>query len=357
MPRTSKSKKKPLTRKQKIIAAVKKPGTALRTRVGNFMSRRPHRSFQLTRRRDYNRSLELPGYIAFTRTVNKTLRQHKRTFILLAVVYALLTSLFVGIGSQDTYSTLTSTLKDTGSEIFKGNIGQVGQAALLFVSIGSTGLTAAPTEAQQIYIILLGLLIWLTTVWLLRSLLAGHKVKLRDGLYNAGSPIISTFFVAIVLTVQLIPIGLAVIAYAAANATGLLAGGVAAMLFWFAALLLAVMSLYWVTSTFFALIIVTLPGMYPMKALKTAGDMLVGRRLRILLRILWMLLCISVTGILTMIPTILIVTGLTNVWPVVDRIPIVPLALMLFSVTAFIWAASYIYLLYRKVVDDDAKPA
>jgi len=347
MPRTSK----------KIVAAIKKPFVAAKTRAQDFMARRPHRSFQMTRRRDYNRSLKLPGYFAFSRSVTKTLFQYKKVFIWLAAVYAVLTILLVGIGSQETYNSLTSTLQDTGEQVFQGNLGQLGQAALLFVSIGSSGLNASPTEAQQIYLVLLALLVWLTTVWLLRGLIAGHKIKMRDGLYSAGAPIIATFLVALVLIIQLIPLGLAAVGYAAATSTGLLNGGVAAMLFWFAAALLAVLSLYWITSTFFALIIVTLPGMYPMKALRTAGDIVIGRRLRILLRILWMMAGILVAGAIVFIPIILITTGLTHLWPAVANVPIVPIALLLFSVGAFIWAASYIYLLYRRVVDDDAKPA
>jgi hypothetical protein len=355
MPRTS--KKKVQTKKQRIVATVKKPFTLIKVRTTAFMARRPHRSFRLTRRRDYDRSLQLPRYVTFTRSVNKTVWKHKKVFMWLAVVYAVLTFILVGIGSQDTYSTLTSTLQSTGSEIFQGNLGQLGQAGLLFVSIAASGLTTTPTEAQQIYIVLLGLLVWLSTVWLLRHLLAGHKVTMRDGLYSAGSPIIATLLVTIVMVVQLIPIALALIGYSAASTTGLLNGGVASMLFWIAAALLTVMSLYWITSTFFALIIVTLPGMYPLRALRTAGDMVVGRRLRILLRMLWMFGAIIVASTVVMIPIILIDTGLTHLWPAVGSIPIVPVALLLMSVISFVWAACYIYLLYRKVVDDDAEPA
>lgn len=343
MPRSSKKKQSPIQ--------------FVRSSIDGFLARRPHRSFRLTRRRDYTRSLQLPGLFAFTHSVTKTVWKFKKTFLGLAAVYAVLTAVLIGIGSQETYSTLTDVLKTTGQEIFEGNFGQIGQAALIFVSIGTTGLTQTPTEAQQIYILLVGLLIWLTTVWLLRNLLAGHKVKLRDGLYSAGAPIISTMLVSIFLVIQLIPVALAVIGYSAATATGLLESGVAAMLFWFAAALLTILSLYWVTSTFFALIIVTLPGMYPIRALKTAGDMVVGRRIRILLRILWMFVVVIVSGAVVLIPAILITGGLVQLWPAVNAVPIVPVVLMLFSVSAFIWSASYIYLLYRKVVDDDAQPA
>ncbi|RWZ78910.1 MAG: hypothetical protein EOT05_04165 [Candidatus Microsaccharimonas sossegonensis] len=355
MPRTS--KKKPQTKRKKLAAVVKKSLFSVRTQIKTFLKSRPHRSFRLSKRRDYNRSLKLPGYVAFGRQVTNTLWRYKKIFVSLGVVYAALTIVLIGIGSQQTYLTLASTLRDTGSQIFQGNIGLLGQAALIFISISSSGLTGTPTEAQQIYVVILGLLVWLTTVWLLRHLLAGHTVKMRDGLYNAGAPIISTVLIVLVMVVQLIPVGLAVVGFAAANSSGLLAGGVAAMLFWFGAALLVVMSLYLLTSSFFALVIVTLPGMYPLRALKTAGDMMVGRRLRILLRIAWMMIAIIVAGAVVLVPIIMINIGLTNLWPAIGNVPVVPVVLMLFSVVAFIWSASYIYLLYRKIVDDDAKPA
>jgi hypothetical protein len=79
MPKSS--KKETPTRRQRIIAALTRPFTRLANRIAGFMSRRPHRSFRRTLRRDYRRSLKLPGYIAFTIFVNKTLLRFRRTFI------------------------------------------------------------------------------------------------------------------------------------------------------------------------------------------------------------------------------------------------------------------------------------
>lgn len=326
-------------------------------RVQSFLSRRPHRSFRRTRRRDYARSLQLPGYISFTHQVNKRVWELRKVFLLLAAVYAFLTIVLVGLGSQDAYSTLTETLRQTGAEVFQGDWGQVGQAGLLFASLASSGLTGTLTEAQQIYAGLLVLMTWLTTVWILRHSLAGHAVKLRDALYNAGSPIVSTFLVGLVLVIQLLPLAIAVIGYAAASASGLLEGGVEAMLFWLTAGLLAVLSLYWITSTFVALVIVTLPGMYPLRALQSAGDIVVGRRLRILLRIVWMSAAVVIAWAVVLIPFILLDGGLKQLWPVIESVPIIPVVLLAMTTLSIIWTASYIYLLYRKVVEDDAQPA
>lgn len=361
------TKKKPTTNKKPAskntvrgrgsLGWISERRAAIGRHIQDFKSRRPHRSFRLTRRRDYARSLQLPGYWAFSNYVFHTLWENKRLFGLLTLVYAVLSGFIVGVASQDVYTQLGDTLKETGGDIFEGNMGQIGQAGLLLAATISGGANATPTEGQQIYGAIFVLLAWLTTVWLLRNTLAGHAVRLRDGIYNAGAPIVATFFVAIVLIIQLLPLGLAFLGYSAAVSSGLLSGGVAAMVFWMVASLLAVLSLYWVTSTIIALVIVTLPGMYPMRALRTAGDLVIGRRLRILLRLLWMLLGIVVIWAVVMIPIVIFDTWIKGVWPAIANFPTIPLVLLAASSVTVVWAAGYVYLLYRKVVDDDALPA
>ncbi len=318
----------------------------------DFLSRRPHRSFQLTRRRDYVRSLELPGYVAFTHYVTKTIWSHRRTFFGLAAIYLVLFTILVGLGSQETYTTLSDTLQQTNEGIADGDLSRLGEAGLLFATIATVGITGNPTEAQQIYAVLLALLVWLTTVWLLRNKMAGHKVKLRDALYNAGSPLLSTFLVGLVLIVQMIPVLIAAIAYGAASASGLLNGGVEAMLFWIGAGLLGLLSLFWATSTLFGMVIVTLPGIYPMKALRNAGDLVLGRRVRILLRWIWMFLIIALLWLIVLVPAILIDLWLKGIWPAFVNIPMVPVVLAMLGTVSIIWISGYVYLLYRKVVDE-----
>ncbi len=337
--------------------SIKNIFSQLRGTNQKFLSRRPHRSFRQTRRRDYTRSLTLPGHWAFTAHVYRTLRESHQTFLLLALLSAIFTVLMVGTASQDTYTALTDTLRQTGTDVFQGNLGELGKAGLLFATAVTGGLSQTLTEAQQIYAGLIALLTWLTTIWLLRNLLAGHKVKLRDGLYNAAAPLLSTFIIALVLVVQLLPLAFALIGYSAALASGLLSGGVEAMLFWLVAGLLGLLSIYWITSTLIALVIVTLPGMYPLRALQTAGDLTIGRRVRILLRLGWMMLVSLVAWVVVMIPVILFDTWLKGLWPSLQGLPVIPFVLLGLSSLTIVWSASYVYLLYRKVVADDAQPA
>lgn len=355
MPTNSKKSKRSLGRV--LLDDIKKPFSAGRKRAREFLARRPHRSFRLTRRRDYARSLKLPGYFAFTKEVNDTLWRHRKIFLIFVLVYVIGSGIFVGLASQDNYTTLSDNLQNTGSEVFQGKLDQIGQAGIILFTIATTGLNTSITEVQQVYATILAILAWLVTVWLLRNLMAGRRVKVRDALYNAGTPIVATALVGLILIVQLIPVGIAAIGYASATATGLLSGGVEAMLFWVAASLLVILSLYWITTTFFAMIIVTLPGTYPMQAMKTAGDMVVGRRIRILLRIIWMLLNVAVAWAIVMIPIILLDAWLKSMWGQIQWLPIIPVTFLIVSTATVVWMASYIYILYRKVVDDDAKPA
>ena len=329
----------------------------IKLRIQDLLSRRPHRSFKRTLRRDYVRALKLPGYWAFTNYVRHTLWQNKKSFLWIMFLYAVITALLLGLASQDTYTQLADFLRQTGGNVFKGNWGSLGQASLLVTSGALGQFNTSLTEAQQIYAVILVFLTWLTTVWLLRALTAGRKPKLRDALYNAGAPIISTLLVGLLLVAQLIPVAFAVIAFGVLIPYGLLDGGAEAMLFWVSAGLLTLLSLYWITSTLIALVVVTLPGMYPMQAIRAAGDLVVGRRIRIMLRMLWLIFIVVVGWLAVMVPIILLDAWIKGIFKAIQWVPLVPIGLLFMGTVTVVWVASYIYLFYRKVVDDDAAPA
>lgn len=330
-----------------------KDGLAMRNAA--FLQRRPHRSFRRTRRRDYARSLKLPGYWSFTAYVWKYVWKRKRTFGLLILFYAAAAMALGSIASQSTYQQISDLLNKSVGEVIQGTWGSVGQAGVL---LAATFLSPAPlTPEQQIYVTLAAVFIWLTTVWLLRNMMAGGKPKLRDGLYSAGSPLIASLIVVLVAIVQLIPLALAALAYAGLSTYGLLDEGLGMMIYWVFCSIIGIMVLYWMVSTFLALVIVTLPGMYPFNALKAAGDIVVGRRLRILYRLLWLAFTVALGWVIVMIPAVLLDTGIKNLWPAIKGAPIVPVLAAFMASASLVWTAAYIYMLYRKIVDDDASPA
>lgn len=334
-----------------------KPVRPIVRRSKNLLSRRPHRSFRLTRRRDYKRSLKLPGYWSFTIMVAKILLKNWRLFGGLALTYAAITVIIAGFGAQDTYATLAQTLKDGSGDLFKGNFGTISQAGLLLLASVTNVLSPNITDAQTVLGGLAILFGWLATVWLMRNTLAGHKPRLRDGLYNSGSPVLATTIVGLIVTIQLLPAAIAMIVYSAAQYSGLLEGGPSAMLVWIGVILLGLLSVYWISGSFIALVIVTLPGMYPMNALRAAGDLVVGRRLRVLYRLIWVLVIVALVWLVVMIPIILLDGWLKGMISWISWLPLVPLCIFVLASVTLVYTGSYFYLLYRRIVDDDASPA
>lgn len=341
---TTAKKKKSATKLYNIAA----------TKRSSLLSRRPHRSFRLTRRRDYKRSLELPGYIAFTRQVWSMLWDNKKLFGGLAIVYAVLTAILIGLASQETYTQLQSIINESGKTLFAGTWGEFGKAGILLLTSASGSLVPELTEVQQVYSGLLLLIVWLTTVWLLRVIMTGKQPKLRDGLYNAGAPLVSTALISLLLLIQSIPFAAGLLIQSATNGS---ISGIEAMIFWIVSVLLAVLSLYWISTTMMALIVVTLPGMYPFQALRAAGDLVVGRRLRLLLRLAWLAVTILFAWLVVLLPAIIIENALSDKFQWVSSLPIVPMLMLLLASLATVWASTYVYMLYRKVVDDDSAPA
>lgn len=285
------------------------------------------------------------------------MNSRRRLFVGLIAFYVVVSAIFVGISSQGVYAELSDVITETTSDAIEGGFGTLGETGLLLAS-GLAG-TFSPqlSDVQQVFSALLFLLIWLTTVWLLRAILSGRTPRLRDGLYNAGSPIVPTAILFGILLIQLLPAVIAIIFLNVALSTSLLASGLIAMVTSVAVVILVVVSMYWATGTFIALIIITLPGMFPWQAMRVAGDLVIGRRMRILLRITWLIVGNLLLWIVIILPAIIIDRWIKDLLPALDWIPIVPIAIGCISAFIAVWSAAYVFLLYRKVVDDDAAPA
>ena len=272
------------------------------------------------------------------------------------ILYALII-IFLGIiTSQSTYDSIGKLVSESLGKIFNGGVGQLLNAGMLTFSSLAIDTTSLRAE-QGVMLALLVLMTWLTAVWLLREILLGLKPKLRDGLYNATAPLISTSVVLLILLIQLSPVGIMALAYSALVSVHILTEGFGMMLFGLLAASVLTLVLYWVTSTIIALVVVALPGMYPLRAIQAASDLVVGRRLRIMLRIVWAFVYSSVIWCVVMVSLVLLERGLSSKLKWLESVPIVPFAGAFMMALLFVWLAAYIYLLYRKVVADDAKPA
>ena len=312
-----------------------------------------HHSFRRSYREDYNRPLHVPGLMHHAMTTLKILAKNWRLFLPLTILIVLANIILVGLMSQESYKTFQTNLDDSIEESGIANVGKVAKASLILISTITTGgLNNGMSEAQQIFAVLLFVTIWLVAIYLLRHILAQHKVKLRDALYNAMSPLIPSLMVFAVLILYLIPIFIFIIFYSAAVTTEFFSTPFYACLFWVFASLLILLSLYLVPNALLALVAVSAPGMYPMLALRTATDLMQGRRIKFIIRLIFVLFFMAVFWIVIMVPIILLDQWLKSMWGWAESIPFVSFMLLLMTVMSAIYFTAYIYLFYRRMLDD-----
>jgi hypothetical protein len=285
-------------------------------------------------------------------TLRFLFKQWKLFGALLLVVVGL-NIVLVGLMSEETYVTFQDTLDETNEYLANGQLGQVAKASLLLVSTITTGgLTSGMSDVQQVFAILLFVVVWLVTIYLIRHLLAGNKPKFRDGLYNALSPLISTLLVFGVLFLYLIPIFIVVITYSAAVATDFLSTPLYAFVYWLFAAGLILLSCYLLPGALLGLVAVSAPGMYPMAAINTASDLIQGRRTRFIIRLLFGLFFLAILWVVVMLPMILLDMGIKGAVEWMEGVPVIPFVLLFMTTFVFIYFSAYIYLYYRRMLDD-----
>lgn len=74
------SKKSNADHKKGVWPGIKRDFSKLNQQRRNFLQRRPHRSFRLTKRRDYRRDLKIPGYWSLTSEACRLVWRNKKTF-------------------------------------------------------------------------------------------------------------------------------------------------------------------------------------------------------------------------------------------------------------------------------------
>lgn len=353
---TSKASKKSASAKppknffQKLTRSTKKLYTKIQAKRSKHVHL--HKSFRRSYREDYLRKTDTPGLLSHAMTTFNLIFKHWKTFFALIAIMAVAYVVLVGLLSEDLYQQFQTSIDETSAGLANGQIGNFAKAGLLLVSTITTGgLDTGMGEVQTVFMIALFLIMWLVTIYLLRHFLAGGRPKLRDALYNALSPLISTLLVFVVIFIQAIPLMLVAITYSAAVMTEFLNTPFYALVYFIFAALMILLSAYLLSSSLIALVAVTAPSVYPMAALLNASDLMAGRRTRLILRLLYLLIVVALIYLITMLPIILIDLWLKSIWPWLAGWPIVPFALLVVTCFVFIYATTYLYRYYRWLLD------
>lgn len=258
------------------------------------------------------------------------LKAHPKLFAGITAVYAALNLLLVqGIGGV-----ASSSDPSVFDGVFSGFSARLASGFTMFV--GLVGSTSGGSSADSGYKSILMLTGSLAIIWALRQVYANKHIRIRDSFYQGMTPLAPFVLVLCMITLQLLPLvaGSAFYAVVLANAAPAIAQ-LAALTVFFG---LGVWTLYMVTSSVFALYIATLPNMTPLKALRSAKDLVRGRRWTLLRKILFLPLALFVLAAVIMMPVILLAS---------------PVAAWLFFAVSAIGLAvvhSYMYALYRALL-------
>lgn len=261
------------------------------------------------------------------------LKNNAKLFLGMAAVYAALYVVLVqGVTALGGLSESKALLEQN----LTGNFAGVQASLALFSQLlGSSG---GATSTANSYQLLVTLVASLALIWTLRQVYAGQQVRVRDGYYRGMYPLIPFLLVLLVVALQLIPMAIGASLFTTAVNNGIAATPAEVALWAIGFFILAVISLYLITSSLFALYIVSLPDMAPLQALRSARELVRGRRWQVLRKILFLPLVLLVLSMVVLLPLIMFATALAG-W-------------VFFAVLA-LWlvvAHSYMYRLYRALL-------
>lgn len=253
----------------------------------------------------------------------------------IVLVYLVLNAIFAsGIGNM---SGNVQTIKDDLNSVGTGGhpvISGIGGFLQLALTSGANG-SATGSTFQMALIIIVSLVI----IWSLRQLLAGKKITTKQAFYSSMTPLVPLLLVLVFILIQFMPITIGSnVVSSIYTSVGTVSG------FWtaiFIALLvlLASWSLYMVSASLFAIYIVTLPGMQPRQALRSAKNLVRFRRWLVLRKVLFLpVLLLIISGIIC-VPLILYATFLVT--------PI----FYIFSMFSLLFIHTYFYSLYRSLLE------
>lgn len=282
------------------------------------------------------RSKKLPNAWRLTRIATGILWQNKGLFIGITLVYGFLNAILAkGLSG----GTDLSELKNALDQIATGHFGGLSSSLTIFaVLVGSAGNTSSATGGA--YQLFLALIASLALIWAFRQVLAGSSVRIRDAYYRGMYPLVPFILVLLVVSLQLLPLVIGSTIYSVVIGSGLapnLPEQLAWLLFYG---FLASISLYLVSSSLFAIYIAALPDMTPMKALRSARELVRYRRWAVLRKILCLPIILLATAAVIMLPIIIWLTPLAQ-W--------VFFLLTMFSLTA---THAYMYSLYRELLNE-----
>lgn len=279
---------------------------------------------------------KLPSVWVILNSSLKIIRKYWKTFLILTLVYAVLYIIFVrGISGGLNLSSIRASLDHSKSTTSLST-----GLSLFAYLVGNSTTTQSSSVNAGVYQTILLVIVSLALIWTFRQAYNNNKIRARDAFYKGMYPLIPFILVLIVIGLELIPMLIGGSLYSAVVTNGLSVGSFETFVWVAVFIVLSLVSLYLITSTLFGLYIVTLSNMTPLKALRSARQLVRRRRWLVMRKILFLPLFIIAIALIIMIPVILLVTVAAS-W-----------VFLIFSLVCLVFIHSYLYTLYRELLNE-----
>jgi hypothetical protein len=292
-----------------------------------------HHSFRLSKKIKHHKK-PLPSAYSLIKQSLGLFKSNRKLFWGIVAINVVLGFIFVqSFGS----STDFTDLKDQIESLVGQGENRIATSLALFSYALST-LGQNGSETAGMYKLFLLLITSLAVIWSVRQIAAGEKVSAKEAFYKGMYPMVPFLLVMFVIGLQLIPALLGNLLYSAVSSNDLAVTAPEKVVWVLIYGLLSLLSIYMVLSSLFALYIVTLPNMTPMKALRSARQLVLHRRIAVSLRLIALPIIMVFLSALIIIPLILIASWSVQV---------------VFSILASIGLVlihGYLYNLYRALL-------
>lgn len=256
--------------------------------------------------------------------------QRKRSFFGIALIYGIANLVFVR-GFTDLQN--LAIIRET---VTSGKLTSLfTQLGYLFSTTGS-GSGASSGMYQMILLVLCSLAI----IWGIRQTYAGRSFTTKETFYEGMYPLVPFLLLLILMSIELIPMSIAGFVYSSFIGGSIAVTGLEKTFTIAVIIGLILWSLRMIISLIFAIYVVTLPGMTPLRAIRSVKGLLYRRRMLVWRKIIYLPVILFLAILLVEIPAIMFATLLA------------PWLFFILIALAIPLMHAYTYTLYRELISD-----
>jgi hypothetical protein len=278
--------------------------------------------------------VKIPNSFQLTAQALNIIKTYWRPLFGIVIVYGILNIIFAsGLSGLDAaVNDIKANLNNSTDGVHPLARGLSGFGSLVG-SAGASGSSSASILQSLVFIVES-----LVIIWALRQLLAGKIVRIKMAYYSSMYPFVPFVLVMLFIILQLLPISLGSLVLSTVLTSAVSNITLATWIGWLVFIPLAAWSFYMISSSIFAIYIVSLPDTEPRAALRSAKKLVRGRRWEVIPKILFLPLFVLVVMGIIVIP--LIVWAAFLVAPVFYAL----------SMLTVLFVHTYLYCLYRRLI-------